>query len=215
MSSHVPQAYSTCRYLSVHWELWMHSLGVMNIHRQQRSMAGGRRMGFQSVLFFFTAPKNLHISAPSKSWDFFDPATNIHRHLLWDKVIWMVSPQHVHPQQTIWEPWRVELTQNFHTWGPDCKPTLVGSEMLWERDVFVYFNDFFFKNAVLCLVFGFLSQLLCIFSWQFWYFRGFRIQNNRSCTLFQPWSTMIHQAKNKVPPKNVQNFTEWNLATLN
>ena len=102
-------------------------------------------------------------------------------------------------------------TQNVHTWGPDCKPTLVAvGDAVREGMPFVYWKWFvFFKIAVLCLVFCLpFTVFVCVFfPGQFWWLTGLEIQANRSCTLFRPWSTMIHQAKDGSHWKNVPPWT--------
>ena len=85
---------------------------------------------------------------PSKSWDFFDPATNIHWHLLWDKVIWMVPPQHVHPQHTnLGAPEGLSRLKMFVPEVLTANQPWWQLEMLWERDAFVYWKWLFLQNC--------------------------------------------------------------------
>lgn len=183
-----PQAYSTCRapipkhaqgvMNAFHWELWIFT-------GNKRSMAGWRRMGFQSVLFF-SHRLYLHIHAPilkpmpvpwpsqdwvevtmpSKSWDFFDPATNIHWHLLWDKVIWMVSPQHVHPQHTnLGCPKGFFVDSKFSHLRSWLQTNLGGSWRCCERGMPFGYWKWCVSSKLLfyVLYFAFLSQTLGVF----------------------------------------------------
>lgn len=157
----------------------------------------------------------IEVTMPSKSWDFFDPATNIHWHLLWDKVIWMVPPQHVHPQHT-----NLGCPEGFFVDSKLFTPEVLTAnqpwwqlEMLWERDAFCLFRWLFLQNccSMFCILPSFHKLCVVFFPGNFDVWRAWR---------FRPTGVAVHSSNRKVQwftklkaghtEKMCKNFTLWN-----
>lgn len=180
MSSHVPQAYSTC------WApIPKHAQGVMNAfhcelwiftgNKRTRSMASGRRMGFPPVLLFFhTAYTSTYLHLFLSLWMYHGPLKIGSRLPCPQKAEifltqrptsigtcyeirwfgWFLHSMFI-LSIPIWDALKGFLsTQNCSHLRSWLQTNLGGSWRCCERGMpFVYFDDCFFKIAVLCFVF--------------------------------------------------------------
>lgn len=176
-----------CHKHTVHvGQLWMHSLRVMNIHRQQKDKEYGKRAenGFSVCpLFFHTAYTSTYLNlflslclyyasplkigsrlpCPQKAEIFLTQRpTSIGTcyEIRW--FGWFLHSMFI-LSIPIWEPlkgWVDSKCSYLRSW---LQTNLGGSWRCCERGMLLFIeNDCFFKIAVLCLVFAFLSQSLCV-----------------------------------------------------